>query len=67
MNLINFDFEISLPIDRWEYLYEKTWKTPFKNKYFQVSAYKTNTLLPGTPKTNPGTYPDIYCGVKADD
>ncbi len=19
------------------------------------------TLLPGTPKTNPGTYPDIYC------
>jgi hypothetical protein len=24
------------------------------------------TLLPGTPKTNPGTYPDIYCGVKAD-
>ena len=24
------------------------------------------TVLPGTPKTNPGTYPDIYCGVKAD-
>jgi hypothetical protein len=24
------------------------------------------TLLPGTPQTNPGTYPDIYCGVKAD-
>ena len=26
------------------------------------------TLLPGTDhiKTNPGTYPDIYCGVKAD-
>ena len=19
------------------------------------------TLIPGTPKTNPGTYPDIYC------
>ena len=25
------------------------------------------TLIPGTPKTNPGTYPDIYCGVKAND
>jgi hypothetical protein len=24
------------------------------------------TLIPGTPKTNPGTYPDIYCGVKVD-
>ena len=26
------------------------------------------TLIPGTEhiKTNPGTYPDIYCGVKAD-
>ena len=24
------------------------------------------TLVPGTPKTNPGTYPDIYCGVKAE-
>jgi hypothetical protein len=24
------------------------------------------TLLPETPKTNPGTYPDIYCGVKAE-
>jgi hypothetical protein len=25
------------------------------------------TLIPGTPQTNPGTYPDIYCGVKAND
>jgi hypothetical protein len=25
------------------------------------------TLIPDTPKTNPGTYPDIYCGVKAND
>ena len=24
------------------------------------------TLIPGTPTTNPGTYPDIYCGVKAE-
>jgi len=24
------------------------------------------TLIPGTPQTNPGTYPDIYCGVKAE-
>lgn len=25
------------------------------------------TLIPGKPQTNPGTYPDIYCGVKAND
>ena len=45
MNLINFDFEISLPIDRWEHTYEKTWKTPFKNKFFEVNVYKTNAVL----------------------
>jgi len=45
MNLINFDFEISLPIDRWECLYQKTWATPFKNKYFEANAYKTNAIL----------------------
>ena len=25
------------------------------------------TLIPGKPQTNPGTYPGIYCGVKAND
>jgi hypothetical protein len=25
------------------------------------------TLIPGKPQTNPGTYPDIYCGVRAKD
>ena len=25
------------------------------------------TLIPRKPQTNPGTYPDIYCGVKAND
>ena len=25
------------------------------------------TLIPGKPQTNPNTYPDIYCGVKAND
>ena len=45
MNLIKFNFEISLPVDRWEYIYEKTWATPFKNKYFEVNAYKTNAIL----------------------
>ena len=25
------------------------------------------TLIPGKPEINPDTYPDIYCGVKAND
>lgn len=45
MNLINLDFQLSLPIDRWEHFYEKTWKTPFKNKYFNVGLYKTNSIF----------------------
>ena len=45
MNLIKLSFEISLPIDRWDHIYEKTWATPFKHKYFQVNTYQRNSLI----------------------
>ena len=45
MKLIKLAFEISLPIDRYDHIYEKTWATPFKNKYFQVNAYQRNGLI----------------------
>ena len=45
MNLIKLAFEISLPIDRYDHIYEKTWATPFKNKYVQVNAYQRNGLF----------------------
>ena len=45
MNLIKLAFEISLPIDRYDHTYEKTWATPFKNKYFQVNTYQRNGLF----------------------
>ena len=45
MNLIKLAFEISLPIDRWNHIYEKDWATPFKNKYLRVGAYLTNNLV----------------------
>ena len=45
MNIIKLAFELSVPIDRWEHCYEKTWKTPFKNKYIEVNTYKRNSII----------------------
>ncbi len=45
MNLIKLSFEISLPIDRYDHIYEKDWATPFKNKYLQLGVYLTNNLV----------------------
>ena len=35
--------------------------------YGTLTPITTIPCNPGKPQTNPGTYPDIYCGVKAND
>lgn len=38
--------------------------------YTSLHSFTPTTTIPckpGKPQTNPGTYPDIYCGVKAND
>ena len=63
--------------DPWDYdiIEEYLHKSPltYTPPYTSLTPQQTipcnpgGTLLPGTPKTNPGTYPYIYFGAKAND
>ena len=37
------------------------------HSFTPTTTITTVPCNPGKPQTNPGTYPDIYCGVKAND
>ena len=72
------DFGKSNGGDPWDYdvIVEYLSKSPLvftPPHYTSLHSFTPTTTIttipcnPGKPQTNPGTYPDIYCGVKAND
>lgn len=43
--MINFDFSIKLPIDRWENIWSASYKTLFPHKYLDFDFYRSSDLI----------------------
>ena len=43
--MINFNFNIQLPIDRWGNIWSTTGKTPFPHKYWDFSFHRSPDII----------------------
>jgi hypothetical protein len=43
--MINFNFKIELPIDRWETIWSTTGKTPFPHKYWDFDFFRSADIV----------------------